>query len=452
MKKELLPHQRNILNIISDQISNSSNKRWGYMLEPGLGKTKLSLDTALLLKHKVSKIILVIPPGLKANWMEEIKAETSWDENYYSFIPYSALSLKKVSKSNAIIPLNALVIFDESHYLKNPKSQRTKSILSLLKNRNDLYIISLTGTPNPRNILDLWIQCKLVNGWTGGKELSHFDFSNMYGQWLQLKNFRKLIGEKNRDILMLGLKDKLFFLETKNVLDLPPQIYDTQYYELSSEQKKLIKNLKKESISQVEPSLDYMTATIHNYLMLCSGFISAKYNEEGDKYEVSEFVSLSKNPKLELLKSFIEGNEKKCIIFCAYKFEISLITEMLDKLHKTYTVRKGDQAQKYNQAQLDLFKAEDIQYLISTIQITSEGHNIVEADTIVYFSNVYDLKDRIQSERRIWRIGQTNACTYIDLVGVNAPDKILLDSLMYKKQNMTELFSMYNLYKSFIET
>ena len=39
-----------------------------------------------------------------------------------------------------------------------------------------------------------------------------------------------------------------------------------------------------------------------------------------------------------------------------------------------------------------------------------------EANTVIYYSNGYDLEKRLQSEDRAHRIGQKKTVTYIDLI------------------------------------
>ncbi len=420
------------------------------MLEPGLGKTKLALDTALLLKDKISKVFIIIPSGLKSNWEKEIYEETDWIQEDYEYITYPMLSRSKVNRNTNSIVKNSLLIIDESHFLKNPKSKRTKLFLKLIGGREDIYLLSLSGTPNPKNILDMWIQCVLVNGWTGNTPLSYCEFSNIYGEWMYMPQYRTLIGEKNRPILLQGLKDKMFFVKKEDVLDLPPKLYEIQYYELSSEQKKLIKELKKEAIAQVEPTLDYVSATIHNYMMICSGFLNAKYDISGNQYgsitKEGLFkprpvkVNLRTNPKMELFKLFLESNEEKCIIYCSYVYEVELIEIELSKLYLTYTTRLGKLGVEHNQKSLEFFQVTDIQYLVATTKSTKEGLNIPEAHLVVYFSNTTDLLDRLQSEDRIHRLTQKYPCTYIDFVSSTGADGILLKSLKEKKVNMDSLF------------
>lgn len=453
MKKPNLPHQTKILDKISQHIEQNTYKRWGIFAEPGLGKTKISLDIALLLKNygKIKKIQIIIPKSLVATWRQEIAEETNWTEEDYYLTPYSMMSLRR---QNIDLSDNTLIIIDESHFLKNVKSNRSKSFIKLLKDK-DPYIISLTGTPNPKNILDLWIQCYILKSWYGGIELNYFIFSNIYGLWMQYPQYRKLIGEQNRDQLLKGFQENCFFLKKEDVLDLPPKLYEKRYYELSKEQKKLIRELKEEGVSRIDVTLDYIQSTMHAFFMICSGFVYSKFDKEGEQYLDPEIIFLKENPKLELLSEILKSLECQIIIYCCYHKERIIIEELLKSLEYTYEVRHGMKSAVNNQKALDEFRSGKVQVLLATVQSTHVGLNITNCNTIIYFSNTHDYMHRTQSEDRIHRMGQVNKCTYIDLIGapyylptvrkisnhlVNAPDATLLESLHNKEFNMRSLF------------
>ena len=54
------------------------------------------------------------------------------------------------------------------------------------------------------------------------------------------------------------------------------------------------------------------------------------------------------------------------------------------------------------------------------------------ANTVIYYSNSYDLEIRLQSEDRAHRIGQKNIVTYIDLVSPDTIDEKVLGALRQK--------------------
>ena len=58
---------------------------------------------------------------------------------------------------------------------------------------------------------------------------------------------------------------------------------------------------------------------------------------------------------------------------------------------------------------------------------------------MVYYSNVYDLEKRMQSEARIDRIGQTKPMTYIDIICEDTVDQKIVKSLRKKVDIATQI-------------
>ena len=54
------------------------------------------------------------------------------------------------------------------------------------------------------------------------------------------------------------------------------------------------------------------------------------------------------------------------------------------------------------------------------------------ANTVIYYSNNYDLEKRLQSEDRAHRIGQNNKVTYIDIVCKDTVDEKIVKALRNK--------------------
>jgi SNF2 family DNA or RNA helicase len=74
----------------------------------------------------------------------------------------------------------------------------------------------------------------------------------------------------------------------------------------------------------------------------------------------------------------------------------------------------------------------NLQYLVANPKTGGYGLNLVVSDTIIYYSNNYDLEVRVQSEDRIHRMGQNNKCTYIDLQCAGTVDEHIITNLISK--------------------
>ena len=86
------------------------------------------------------------------------------------------------------------------------------------------------------------------------------------------------------------------------------------------------------------------------------------------------------------------------------------------------------------QEQIALFQQKNgpARYFVGNAQTGGYGITLTAANTVVYYSNSYDLEKRLQSEDRAHRIGQTGSVTYVDLIAENTIDERIVKALRKK--------------------
>jgi SNF2 family DNA or RNA helicase len=105
---------------------------------------------------------------------------------------------------------------------------------------------------------------------------------------------------------------------------------------------------------------------------------------------------------------------------------------MLDKLKIRHVdIYSGTPSKK--EAVDDFNSPQGARVLIGQVHSGGIGINLVSSSLVVYYSNSYSLGDRVQSEDRTHRIGQTKNVTYIDLVCKDTIDATVLKILKAKK-------------------
>ena len=67
------------------------------------------------------------------------------------------------------------------------------------------------------------------------------------------------------------------------------------------------------------------------------------------------------------------------------------------------------------------------------------GLNLQVANTVIYYSNSYNLEHRLQSEDRCHRIGQKKNVHYIDITTLGTVDNKIIKSLKAKKDIATQV-------------
>jgi SNF2 family DNA or RNA helicase len=99
----------------------------------------------------------------------------------------------------------------------------------------------------------------------------------------------------------------------------------------------------------------------------------------------------------------------------------------------------GDVNQERRAEVIDQFQNPDspLRFFVGNTQTGGYGITLTAANTVVYYSNNYDLEKRLQSEDRAHRIGQTNKVTYIDIVCERTVDEKIVKALR-QKQNIAQ--------------
>ena len=73
-----------------------------------------------------------------------------------------------------------------------------------------------------------------------------------------------------------------------------------------------------------------------------------------------------------------------------------------------------------------------VRFIVGTPQTGGYGITLTAANTVIYYSNGYDLEKRLQSEDRAHRIGQKKSVTYVDILAEETVDEKIVKSLRKK--------------------
>jgi len=159
---------------------------------------------------------------------------------------------------------------------------------------------------------------------------------------------------------------------------------------------------------------------------ICCGFIK---NDDGDISEVP-------STRLQELLNICEEISGKVIIWATYVHDIEKICEVLSKEYgpRSFGAFYGATPQEERQRIVEEFQKPDseMQFFVGNSRTGGFGLTLTEANTVIYYSNNYDLEIRLQSEDRAHRIGQKNNVTYIDLVSPKTIDEKILTALRSK--------------------
>ena len=438
-------------------------KEYGYFMEMGTGKSKVLVDNMAMLydKGRINGAIIVAPKGVYNNWFsQEIPTHlpshiqpkmVMWtaltsktkDKEYQSLFEtghdlhvlimnVEALSTKKGLEfaTKFISCHETMLAIDESTTIKNPTAKRTKSILQLGKQAK--YRRILTGSPVTKSPLDLYTQCGFLDSFLLGFD-SFYAFRNRYANMID-KNFGgrrvQLIGSYKRlDELAEKLKIFSYRVLKEDCLDLPEKVYTRREVELTDEQSKAYSTMKSAALALLNGKMATAPHVLTQMMRLHQITCGHLRNDDGTITDI-------KNNRIKELVNLLEEVEGKVIIWANYVHDIKHIVKTIsdefgeDSIVQYYGAVSSEDRQKA----IEKFQNPDskARFFIGNPQTGGYGITLTAANTVVYYSNGYDLEKRLQSEDRAHRIGQKKSVTYVDLIAPKTVDEKIVKALRAK--------------------
>lgn len=431
----------------------------GLWWQMGTGKTLSVLLTAVILHQakRLGGVVVIAPNGVHANWLLEIKkflpevrgvayssrgslpqrrAIKDLFENTQGLrlltMNVEALSYPKSEAVKLVhdflktVP--SMLVIDESTVIKNPKAMRTKVALKFAPMVK--YRRVLTGSPIADNPFDCWAQLEfLKRGITG---MNYFQFCHEHGIYEQVfmgtRSFTKVVGYRRLEQLKGLMKKCGTFISKDECLDLPPKVYETYNIELDDAQRKayaLVKNDISMMIAggYVEP-INAMAKLqqLHNIVL---GFV---------KDDLGNITWIS-DARLSGVVEFLDMVPDKTIVWCSSRPGIAgLATVFSAKWGPgSFVEIHGGVDAKLRPGLVAKFQEDPkCRIFLANQEVAGYGFSLTAASYEIYFRNSYSLEERVQSEDRAHRIGQTKSVTIIDLVAPGTVDEHVLSALQAK--------------------
>jgi SNF2 family DNA or RNA helicase len=138
----------------------------------------------------------------------------------------------------------------------------------------------------------------------------------------------------------------------------------------------------------------------------------------------------------------LEETEGKAIIWAHYQWDIKDIIKEITKVHGPGAVVDyyGLTPQDERDINREKFQSDPrCRFLVGTPSTGGYGLTLTAANTVIYYSNGYDLEKRLQSEDRAHRIGQKKSVTYVDINADDTVDEKIVKSLRKKVNIASEV-------------
>lgn len=327
-----------------------------------------------------------------------------------------------------------IIVFDESHKLKNPSAQTTKKAIALADTARYKYLLS--GTPVLNSPMDLFSQYRAMDGGKSfGKNFFSFRAKYFYDanagmpktyhfpNWVVKKTATSDINKIVNDTSLRVTKEEC--------LDLPPLIRQTQYVEMTAEQAKMYKQMKQDFITFINDKACVAQLALTKALRLqqiVSGFVRLDDGSE---------ITLKTTPREKALEELLTDltPNHKVIVWAVFRHNFKQISKICEKVGVDYVEVHGEVSGKAKQESIDRFNNDDrCRVFIGHPGAGGVGISLVCSDISIYFSRSFSLEHDLQSEARNHRGGseQHNKITRIDLVSKDTIDQLVLEMLAKK--------------------
>jgi len=444
-------------------LEKSWNKEtYAYFMEMGTGKTKVLIDNAAMLydKGKIDGVLIVAPKGVVGTWYDQElpthlpkhveNVTILWQANITKGQQEKLNSLFEIETALHILIMNVealstakgtdfalkflnshktLMAIDESTTIKNPSAKRTKNILKLSTTAK--YRRIMTGSPVTKNPLDLYSQCEFLDPWLLNFA-SYYSFRNRYAEMKTLnvsgRSIQIVDKFKNLSELSDQLKGFSYRVLKEDCLDLPEKNWTKRQITLSHDQRKIYTEMKETALAhlngKVTSTMTVLTQLMRLHQITCGHFTA----DDGSTQAIA-------NNRITELMDVLSEMEGKAIIWAHYQYDITTIIKAIVDEYGPCSVVDYYGLTPQDERQPNIKKFQDdpkCRFIVGTPSTGGYGITLTAANTVIYYSNGYDLEKRLQSEDRAHRIGQKKNVTYVDIIAEDTVDEKIVKSLRNK--------------------
>lgn len=395
--------------------------------EMGLGKTIQAIEVVNQLN--LGRILVVCPASLKLNWRREmlvwlrryydigVVEGGDWPDSEVVIINYDILG-KHASKLLST-PWD-LIIFDECHYLKNPKAKRTIQALKIPTKKR----IFLTGTPIVNRPIELFPILKscfpqdIESYWWYAKKFCNayqtrwgWDVSGASNIDLLNKSLKKFMIRRLKKDVLTQLPSK-----TRQIIDLPanPRL-------LKAENSLLSRRFKGMDYESVVGQLEYD--------MISFSEMAAVRHE----------TALAKVPSaIEYIKGTLDSQDK-IVVFGHHR---DVVAQIYDAFSDMAVMVHGGTSMANRQAAVDMFqKWPDKRIFVGNIQAAGVGITLTAASCVIFVELDWVPGNMTQAEDRCHRIGQKSNVLIQHLVLDGSLDAYMARVLISKQATLDKILN-----------
>ena len=366
----------------------------------GLGKTCQALSW-LKLHPENRPAVVVCPATLKNNWAREVRM---WIGEKESIQILEGKKAKNIVSRNGIIIINydilpgwvetllksnpQAVIFDECHYTKNSKANRTKAAKKMAKGIKN--VICMSGTPIKSKPIEFFNTINMIqpalfpNYWAFARQYTNASYNGFGWSFDGAKNTEKLHKVLTETIMIRRRKEDV-------LTQLPP---------------------KRRAVVPMEPDNrnEYNSASRNIIKWILQNEGKPKADKASRAQVLVEFEKLKQlavngimKQVIEWVRDFIDSGEK-LVLFAVHKN----VLDIIQKAFPDCSVRlDGSTSQKNRQIAVDRFQTDNnVRLFLGNVLAAGVGITLTASSNTAFIELPWTPGELVQAEDRVHRIGQ----------------------------------------------
>ncbi len=425
------------------------NPKSGLFLDMGLGKTVVCLSVINYLLYdslEHSKVLVIAPKKVAEDtWRREIE---KWEHirhlrlsKVLGTVAQRKAALKKeadvyiINRENVIWLVELLgfewdfdfVIIDESSSFKNPTAKRFRALRKMTPKMDRVTLLS--GTPMPKDYLDLWSQMYLLDrGQRLKKYITHYRnefFNASYRPWGDEYQLKTGAEEEINSLI----SDICLSMKAKDYLDLEEPLLIDVKVSLAPKEIEQYRTLERDAVLEVAEdgiiTAANAAAVTTKLLQLANG---AVYDAGGQVLHIHD-------QKLEHLSELIEAaNGKPVLVFYSFRHDKDRIKKHIKG------VRELD-----GPKDIEDWNKGKIPVLLAHPASAGHGLNLQDGSNImIWFGLTWNLEHYLQAIARLHRQGQKEKVIIYRLIADGTADEDVAASLLDKDARQEDFLKRLN--------
>ena len=235
---------------------------------------------------------------------------------------------------------------------------------------------------------------------------------------------------RNLERLQARLASHSFRALKRDCLDLPEKIYTRRLFALPAGLRREYDRLERTWRLREEDGTETPVTRLHSMLLLqqlTSGFV----NVDGEPRKM--LADDGTNPRLAAFMDVVEDLSGPFIVWARFREELRQIAAALKAAGISAAEFHGGTSDADRERIVDEFQRGELRAFVGQPEAGGTGRTLTAAETVVYYSNDFNLTTRQQSEDRAHRIGTRHNVVYIDMVAEDTLDESITTALQRKE-------------------